>query len=53
MDLFKHGDERGAALRMIDLINKNMAHKDAPKWIEELTSTLQASTEPGETDPEL
>lgn len=60
MDLFKHGDEKGAALRMLDLINRNMAHKEAPKWIEELTATLQGTPEEGEettgaedTDPEL
>lgn len=59
MDLFKHGDEQGAAVRMIELINKNMAHRDAPGWIEELTSVLQAPEAGEETtdteaeDPEL
>ena len=43
MDLFTHGDEKGAAVRMVELIHKNMSHKNAPKWIEELTSLLQNS----------
>jgi len=47
MDLFTHGDERGAAVRMLELINRNMSHKEAPRWIEEFTAALQGSN--GET----
>lgn len=45
MDLFKYGDEQGAAIRMLDLINRNISHKNAPKWIEELTGILQGNPE--------
>lgn len=51
MDLFTHGDEQGAAIRMLELINRNMAHTEAPKWIEELTAVLQGKPlEGAETD---
>ena len=59
MDLFTHGDEKGAAIRMLEIINKNISHKDAPRWIEELTSILKVAEDDGkkpkpeDTNPDL
>ncbi len=42
-DLFKNGDERGAALRMLAHIQENLSHADAPKWTEDFKKLLQAT----------
>jgi len=39
-DLLRHGDERGAATRMLAHIEKNITHKSARKWTEELERLL-------------
>jgi len=40
MDLFRHGDERNAAVRMLAHLEKNLGHKSARKWATELTGIL-------------
>jgi hypothetical protein len=40
MDLFKNGDEQGAALRMLNHLEKYMAHKSARTWSDELMGVL-------------
>lgn len=40
MDLFKSGDEAGAAMRMLAHIEKNLAHKSARVWGKELKDLL-------------
>jgi len=39
-DLFNHGDESGAAVRMLAIIEKNINHPSAREWGEELKSLL-------------
>ena len=55
VDLFKAGDERASALRMLAHIEANLSHETAPKWAAEFTTLLQASPEaapsPEETEP--
>ncbi|QTN30828.1 hypothetical protein HZ994_00280 [Akkermansiaceae bacterium] len=46
-DLFRYGDERGAALRMLAHIQENLTHEDAPKWTDEFKSLLQAAPAEG------
>jgi hypothetical protein len=50
MDLFKAGDERGAAIRMLEHIQKNIAHDSAPKWTESFVALIQKEDAP---DPEV
>jgi hypothetical protein len=40
MDLFRSGDEAGAAMRMLAHIEKHLAHKSARKWGQELKDLL-------------
>lgn len=40
MDVFKSGDELGAATRMLSHISKNHGHNDAVKWAEELNTLI-------------
>jgi hypothetical protein len=40
LDLYKHGDERNAAMNMLAHIAKNITHKSARKWGEELEGLL-------------
>ena len=40
VDLFKHGDERTAASRMLAHIENNITHKTAAKWGDELVALL-------------
>lgn len=42
LDVFKAGDQRGAALRMLEHIEKHIAHESAPKWAEEFAGLLHA-----------
>ncbi|MFD2256537.1 hypothetical protein ACFSSA_07610 [Luteolibacter algae] len=44
VDQFKAGDERGAAVRMLEHIEKNIVHESAPKWASELTTMLAADS---------
>ena len=41
VDLYKAGDERNAALRMISIIEKNPYHPSIEKWADELLDLLQ------------
>ncbi len=52
VDLFKAGDERAAALRMLAHIEANLSHEAAPKWAGEFTTLLQVSPEAAPTDEE-
>jgi hypothetical protein len=40
MDLFKSGDEAGAAMRMLAHIEKHLAHKSAREWGQQLKNLL-------------
>jgi hypothetical protein len=50
MDLFKAGDEKGAAIRMLKHIEENLSHESAPKWAEDFVALLQDPASAG-TDP--
>lgn len=53
IDLFKAGDERGAAMRMLTHIQQNITHKEATKWAGDFKGLLQgrpASKTDGETN---
>lgn len=41
VDLFKAGDERAAAMRMLKHIDENISHKAAPKWASDFSALLQ------------
>ena len=43
MDLFKCGDQSGAARRMVEHLKKYIKHKSAGEWSEEFTALLTAS----------
>ena len=45
VDLFKAGDERGAAIRMLAHIEKFLSHESAPKWAGDFVGLLQAKPE--------
>lgn len=40
MDVFKSGDQSGAAFRMLNLIAQNRAHKNSAQWAEQLKQLL-------------
>ena len=40
LDLFKSGDEQGAALRMLSHLEKNIGHKSARSWAAEFSKLL-------------
>ncbi|MDP4625659.1 MAG: hypothetical protein NWT08_11040 [Akkermansiaceae bacterium] len=42
VDIFKAGDERGSAVRMLAHIEKYILHESAPKWAEEFVALLQS-----------
>ncbi len=46
MDLFRSGDESGAARRMLAHIEKNIAHKSARKWGEDFKKLLTPEPAP-------
>ena len=45
VDLFKAGDERAAALRMVGHIEKHLGHKSEKQWVEELQALVSAEDE--------
>ncbi|MES2996228.1 MAG: hypothetical protein V4733_05390 [Verrucomicrobiota bacterium] len=45
-DIFQAGDERGAGLRMMELIESNTAHKSVRRWTEELRTLVTPKPEP-------
>lgn len=49
VDLFKAGDERGAAIRMLAHIEKNLTHDAAPNWAADFISLLQKAPETDST----
>lgn len=50
VDLFKAGDEKAAAMRMLKHIDENLSHESAPKWAEDFVSMLQVK-ESSESEP--
>lgn len=40
LDLFRHGDERAAAMRMLDHIEKNITHASAREWGQQFQNLL-------------
>jgi len=44
VDLFNNGDQRGAALRMLEHLKKHLSHQSAPKWIGQFTSLVKGET---------
>jgi hypothetical protein len=48
MDLFRSGDERNAAMRMLEHIQKHLTHRSARQWGEELKSLLTPKEAPKE-----
>lgn len=48
VDIFKAGDERGAAARMLAHIEKYIAHEAAPQWAGEFIALLEIEPEPPE-----
>ena len=52
-DLFKAGDQRGAALRMLDHLTRYVGHPNAPEWTDQFIGLIspKEETEEGE-DPE-
>ena len=56
VDLFTHGDESGAAVRMLAHLEKHIAHPSAREWSDELQKKLKRATpvtppNPAETPP--
>lgn len=52
VDLFKAGDQRGAAMRMLTHIEKHIAHEAAAGWATTLTALLQTAPEAIPAPPE-
>ena len=50
VDLFKAGDEKAAAMRMLKHIDENLSHESAPKWAEDFVTMLQVKESP-ESEP--
>jgi hypothetical protein len=53
MDLFRHGDERDAAVRMLAHLERHLGHKSARKWATDFTALLSgkdAKTQPPAPD---
>lgn len=46
MDLFKNGDESGAAMRMLAHIEKHLDHKSSREWGDQLKTLLTPKVEP-------
>ncbi len=50
VDLFTSGDQKGSALRMLEHLKVNLAHKSAPNWIEQFTALVKGQS--AEENPE-
>jgi len=50
VDLFKAGDEKAAAMRMLKHINENLSHESAPKWAKDFVTMLEVKESP-ESEP--
>lgn len=44
VDVYKAGDERGAASRMLKHIETNITHKSATRWVEQFGNLVRASS---------
>jgi len=52
VDLFRNGDQKGAAVRMLEHLKENLSHKSAPRWITQFTTLVEGGTlEPEAPDP--
>jgi len=49
VDCYKAGDEKTSALNMLNILEKHITHKDAPKWIRELQGFVEP-TAPADID---
>jgi hypothetical protein len=49
-DLYAAGDEKGAALRMLDHLEKYLSHSSAPQWIIEFTNLINGLPARGAED---
>ncbi|MDB4538170.1 hypothetical protein N9230_06130, partial [Akkermansiaceae bacterium] len=50
-DLFSAGDQRAAALRMLDHLKENLSHSSAPQWITEFTNLINGKPAREEEKP--
>ena len=50
VDLFQSGDQRGAAIRMLEHLKKDLTHKSAPRWISQFTRLVEGG--PAELEEE-
>lgn len=41
IDLFNNGDQKKAAIRMLDHLKENLNHESAPKWIKQFTALVK------------
>ncbi len=51
IDLFNHGDESAAALRMLAIIEKNINHPSAREWGQQFKALLQPKASPPQPAP--
>jgi hypothetical protein len=49
LDLFNAGDQKGAALRMLQHIEKNVAHENCAEWIVDFQEIVRVSSAPTPT----
>lgn len=49
VDLFKHGDEKGASIRMLSHLKEHMSHKSAPRWITQFTALVEGEAAGGDS----
>ena len=57
LDLFRYGNQRESALRMLDHVKKYLAHNKAPGWVADFTTLVKGGEIPespveGESKPE-
>jgi hypothetical protein len=44
VDLFRAGDQRGSALRMLEHLKTHLTHKSAPNWIAQFTTLVEGGS---------
>ncbi|MDA7863012.1 hypothetical protein N9889_00460 [bacterium] len=52
LDLFKYGNQREAALRMLDHVKKYLSHNKAPDWVTDFTGLVKGEIKPPELPEE-
>lgn len=52
LDLYRHGDEKAASLRMLEHLKKYLNHASAPEWIKQFTQIVEGTEEP-EPEPKV